>query len=514
MNGNSKLDVRVEQFAQRAVERYQLPEVAVQLLALSREPGCSPRAVSTCIDSDPGLAAKILRVLNGSLFELDHRVIGINHAVSLLGISRIQHLAFGLCVPRKLFDDLKPSFLQRYWRHSLTKAVAAREFSLLLWQLPGDEPFACGLLQGIGQLALAQDLGPSYCDFVERVHSSRAPLTQMESKSLGFHHRLLSRRLLEHWSFPERIVSSVAWTPHEAEPVQPDRESLLMTLELAGLLADALADQRADAAEELATRFPSKFYSSPADLIELAERIQEKVGHLALALSVASPPYGDYREILTSAAERIFPESVTWSDDPESEWSGAESGGVALRDLARPATANHATRAPRTCSLDADLVVNPRVVEPLAAALAECCQNRTPLSLLLIEIQGCDALLGEAGDKTQALLRSRLAALRSALDPTVPWVPLGEPGRETLIGVLLPAHDRQQAVATARQLLAAFCHVSPQTEGWGLVPCLGLATMGIPRKSARPAELIEAAARCLAATRTQILGGLKSIDVF
>lgn len=517
MSEPSEADLRVEQFVQRAADRYRLPDVAVQLLQIGNEPGTNPLAVTKCIESEPSLAARILRVLNCSLFELDHRVIGINHAVSLLGTSRMELLALSLSVPRQMFDGLTPSFLQRYWRHVLTKAVAAREMSIQFWQLPGDEPFVCGLLQEIGQLALAQDLGSSYCDFLDRVHASRAQLTAMESKSLGFDHRALSRRLLERWSFPERIINGVAWSRDAgSDPLRPDQQSLLLTMHLAGLFADALADHRSDAAAELLTKIPSEFQLSTEDLIALAEKIEEKVGHLAVALSLTSPPYGDYREMLVTAAERMMPGSRPVSQLSRGEWAGAAIAERVSVDAAlRPATAAPAvTLAPRPT--EDGLIANRKLLEPLSAAIVGCCEARSPLSLLLVEVHGCEGLrLEEGADKAQHILRLQQNVLREALDPYTAWFPLADPGRETLAALILPGHDRQQAVGTGNRLLAAFRQLVPsQSDGWQLIPCLGLATLGVPRKSSRAAELIEAAARCLAATRTNILGGLKSIDVF
>jgi HD-like signal output (HDOD) protein len=52
--------------------------------------------------------------------------------------------------------------LRRYWRRTLTKAVAAREISETLWKLPGDEAFLAGLLQDVGILVLLQEYGEPY----------------------------------------------------------------------------------------------------------------------------------------------------------------------------------------------------------------------------------------------------------------------------------------------------------------------------------------------------------------
>jgi HD-like signal output (HDOD) protein len=48
--------------------------------------------------------------------------------------------------------------LNRYWKHTLTRAVAAREISERIWRLPGDDVFLAGLLKDLGRLVLIQGL--------------------------------------------------------------------------------------------------------------------------------------------------------------------------------------------------------------------------------------------------------------------------------------------------------------------------------------------------------------------
>jgi HD-like signal output (HDOD) protein len=58
----------VQQFVERTGQLFSLPAAAAEILRLTGEPRIDPRAIKKCLESDPALAARILRVVNSSLF--------------------------------------------------------------------------------------------------------------------------------------------------------------------------------------------------------------------------------------------------------------------------------------------------------------------------------------------------------------------------------------------------------------------------------------------------------------
>src|SRR5438309_4858112 len=170
----------VQQFVERTGQLYSLPAVAAEVLHLTSEPQIDPRLLRQCIESDPALAARLLRVVNSSLFAPSRHVTDLNQALTLLGIRPLKMLVLGFSLPKELFAGLEAEVLGRYWRQTLIKAVAARELSERLWQTPGDEPFLAGLVQDIGVLALIQQLGPSYEKLLSLVQSNGGSLIECE----------------------------------------------------------------------------------------------------------------------------------------------------------------------------------------------------------------------------------------------------------------------------------------------------------------------------------------------
>src|SRR6186997_2060743 len=70
----------VQQFVEHAGQLYSLPAVAAEVLRLTDQPQLDPRAIKKCLESDPALAARVLRVANSSLFGATRQVTDLNQA--------------------------------------------------------------------------------------------------------------------------------------------------------------------------------------------------------------------------------------------------------------------------------------------------------------------------------------------------------------------------------------------------------------------------------------------------
>ena len=139
----------------KAGSLYSLPPVAMKVLELTESPKVDARALKQCVETDPALTAKLLRVVNSSLYGLSREVSDLNQALALLGIKPLKLLVLGFSLPPQLLGGMTADALQRYWRHTLVKAVAAREISEAFWNRSGDEAFLAGLLQDVGNKHLA-----------------------------------------------------------------------------------------------------------------------------------------------------------------------------------------------------------------------------------------------------------------------------------------------------------------------------------------------------------------------
>jgi HD-like signal output (HDOD) protein len=520
-------------FAQRTRQLYTLPAVAVEILALADDPRVDCQKLKACIERDPALVGKILRVVNSSLFGLGSNVANLNQAVALLGIKSLKLLVLGFSLSETMFADRTGPAMQHAWRHTLTRAVAARELCETLWKVPGDESFLAALLAELGKFVLFEELGDPYVRVVEAARADGGNLAVLEQHSLGFNHLQLSAEMLAYWGLPASLVGSLrlAAAPSELARLEPPELYLPAAVYYAGLLADLLVDGRSESLHELLVNpaHERDHRTKPLDQLRVAERqlefmlpqVGQRVADLAQALSFELPTGQDYRDILVEAHRRLSQESIDAAcllarQLPLADKRGAEVAqlsATAARYLNQSRQLDHAAPPPamprgsfaepqsRGASAAIESIQQTTATKEspklsalhrqlnLAVAIAR--DSRRPLSLLLAEVADSDV--------------SVVARLCQAADQPHSMVVLEG---ESRLAILLPDCERHTAVALAQQLLREARRL-PKTPRLGL----GIATATVVNKHFAPQVLLDAATRCLGAA--QLSGGntLKSIDV-
>jgi HD-like signal output (HDOD) protein/GGDEF domain-containing protein len=520
----------VEQFVQRARGLYSLPAVAMRVLELTNSPKVDVRALKECIENDPALTTRILRVVNSSLFGLTREVTDLNQALALLGIKPLKMLVLGFSLPKKLFAALEADVLSRYWRHTLTKAVVARELSERYWHQPGEEAFIAGLLQELGQLVLIQDLGEPYVRFAHRVASVGGDLLALELETLGFDHALLSARLLHHWGLPDSLVHAIG-IPHctrtiLALPVV--ERSLPQLLHVAELIARLLTSERPPAIDDLLTTCEAYRRLTVQDLPALLDDLDDKVQQLADVLQLQLADGSDYRSVLIEAHTQLATVAgeaaidMLQPTDLELEQLSQAVRQVTERhpSPSRCVTVDAASVLPtsaaprRTVTITADAVwSDPGLAGKLTAAVHHCRQQREPLSLVLADVDHFgDWILTRGADAMFALVGRLEQLLAGELDPGSTCIHLGDEH----FALILANSDRQTSAETARQLASRVRRWGqPLVEeaGLALTISMGLASLNVPPKNFPAQDMIVSARRCLAGA--QLSGGdtVKSIEL-
>lgn len=541
-------------FVNRTQRIYSLPAVALEVLELTNEPRVDCRALKECIERDPALVSRILRVVNSSLFGLGSEVSDLNQAVALLGIKSLKLLVLGFSLSEAIFCGETCEALQHAWRHALTRALAARELCETEWRVSGDEAFIAGLLAELGKFVLLEELGEPYANLLGAATKDHEDLSRLEQASLGFDHSSLSAELLSHWNLPESLTSAVRLSALPEQLTMLGQPDVLLpaAVRMAGQVADLVVDQRHDCLHELvynpydaAARKGSeldRLRLTDDGLAKLVTRVQERIGSLADALSFELPAGQDYRDVLVAAHERLAQLSADAACAVARQWPIVENQAAEVSGLST-AVARYVNRfaetpvphvSPRTVAAPKPKVASPLPTEPIVQKEANarshqdpadarilgrlttvvnlCRQARCSLSLILMELDRPRTSPGRRSADTNEQLR-RLQTSAAAVDhPGAVCLTLSE----TKLALVIADCDRRSAVAIGRQLLVG----SQRSSGVDPAPVgsqtlsLGVATLAQASKNFPPGDLLSAAARCLDAA--QLSGGntLKSIDVY
>lgn len=268
---------------QRARRLYTLPEVALDVLCLTQSPLVDLGALRECLERDPALTGKILRLVNSSLFGRNREIVSLQQALAVLGINPLKTLVLGLNLPSTLFLNIHGELLRKYWQKSLAKAALARELGKLTVPNQVDELFLAGLLGDIGTLLLVQELGEHYSQFLRTTLGSAQQREHWEIAALGFDHAQLGGAMLRDWKLADvvcRLVS--AGTVEKRQRALPAAElPLARVLELADRMAWCWMENRADLAAGINTLAEKQLKISVTQLTQIAGVVSEQLEQLS-----------------------------------------------------------------------------------------------------------------------------------------------------------------------------------------------------------------------------------------
>jgi len=132
------------------------PQVAAKLIEMSGDETTLIEDISKVVESDPGIAARVLEIVNSAIYGLQRKISALPEAVVLLGFDEIKKLSIGMTVFQGLFaSDRRKGFDRiHFWRHSLAVAVLAMEIAKKTEHAPPEEAYVAGLLHDVGKIFL------------------------------------------------------------------------------------------------------------------------------------------------------------------------------------------------------------------------------------------------------------------------------------------------------------------------------------------------------------------------
>ncbi len=186
-----------------------MPQSAIGLLEISKDPSAGPPEYAIPIEADPGLTVQVLRFVNSSYFGFRHEISSVRQAITLVGVRTIKNFVLYSAVFSLIPDPKCGAFdLKVLWQDSLRRALFARAMGKVLGLDEAEEPFAAALLQDMAVPLLAKQVPKAYDRlFGAREQSNhRVRLSMLEDHVFGWTHAEAAGMMARQWSLPENCA--------------------------------------------------------------------------------------------------------------------------------------------------------------------------------------------------------------------------------------------------------------------------------------------------------------------
>jgi HD-like signal output (HDOD) protein len=200
------------------------PSVLIALRELLANPDSTLDAVATAVETDPRVAADILRVANSVAYTRLGRTTSVKAAVTRLGMRHVHNLAQTLFLEG--FSHVREghcaTMIRSIWRRSVARAVSMRAVCDILdpaHALDGDTGYLIGLMADIGASLLLWVVS-------ERSQGNLTPDDVRDANAVlnvvRASHQQLAAALLDSWKF-EKVVGATVSRHHLDSPPVTDQ---------------------------------------------------------------------------------------------------------------------------------------------------------------------------------------------------------------------------------------------------------------------------------------------------
>jgi putative nucleotidyltransferase with HDIG domain len=213
-----------------------MPQVVIKTRELLADSNANVAKIASVIETDQGIATKVLKVANSSYYGLSGKISSISHASVVLGNQIIEEV-----VTLAGTEGILAGKLAGYgydskdlWKHSLAVAFGSKMLS---------DPENADLVKAAHMAGLIHDVGKIILDsyIVEQkeeiesyMEKEEKAFLDAESQYFGFNHAEIAAEVCKKWNFPDSINDAIKY---HHEPGKSDGNQLAYILHMADFIA-------------------------------------------------------------------------------------------------------------------------------------------------------------------------------------------------------------------------------------------------------------------------------------
>jgi len=237
--GGDQASEEIKRIAGSIIHLPSVPLLYSRLRRALEDENATTQTLGDIIQTDIGMTAKILKLVNSAFFGLRRTIDTPHEAVAYLGVETVKTLVLAngiFCESPAL--ETKIFSLESLWHHSLKVANGARAIAMAeeADRHIQEASFVGGILHDVGILLLAANFPEAYDRVVEIVVQEHIPVPQAEERLFRISHAEVGAYLLGLWGIPGPILDIVR-KHHWPLPALPKGFSPILAVHTADALS-------------------------------------------------------------------------------------------------------------------------------------------------------------------------------------------------------------------------------------------------------------------------------------
>ena len=216
-----------------------------RIRAVLAKPDVEMTEVVAAFQTDPPLAAKVLKIANSVSYGRQSKTTSLQSAIPALGLRTLSMIVLraGVLAAYENTPDCEQFSLKDLWKHSTLTAQVSENLARRCRRRKSDmspqDYYTCGLLHDIGKIVLYDNLGEQYLEVLSAARTGAEGLEAEETRLLGMNHADAGSVAAVLWRLPEPIPGVIRC--HHKAAAWGDMADTVKIIACADEIANAVA---------------------------------------------------------------------------------------------------------------------------------------------------------------------------------------------------------------------------------------------------------------------------------